>query len=154
MNVYENMEKLGIQILEPTPLGGIYSPVRPFGDKLIYTSGTGGANAIDKDITGKLGKDLTLEQGQEMARRCALNIISNLHHAIGDLNQIKCFVKLLAFVASDDEFYQQPQVVNGASQLIRDIFGEEIGMPARSAVGVNVLPGNIPVEIEAIVELR
>lgn len=154
MNVYENLERIGLELPGPTKPGGIYTTVLPFGDKLIYTSGTSGSNDTDPDMSGKLGRELTLEQGQEMARRCALNIISNLHHTIGDLNRIKKFVKLLAFVASDDEFYQQPQVINGASKLLLEIFGEEAGMPARSAIGVNVLPGNIPVEIEAIVELK
>ena len=70
------------------------------------------------------------------------------------MNRIKSFVKVLAFVASDDQFYSQPLVANGGSQLLVDVFGYEIGCPARSAIGVNVLPGNIPVEIELLVELK
>lgn len=154
MDVYARMKELGVDILPPTPKGGIYTPVMPFGDKLLYVSGTGDVNSDGKGSEGKLGREFTLEQGQEIARKCAINIISNLHHAIGDLNRIKRFVKMLAFVASADDFYRQPQVVNGASALIRDIFGEEAGLPARSAIGVNVLPGNLPVEIEVLLELK
>lgn len=154
MDVYTRMKDMGITLLPPTPAGGIYSPVQFFGEKLVYTSGTGGQNKIDQDMVGRVGGELTLEEGQEMARRCALNLLSNLHYSIGDLNRIKKFVKLLGFVNSADDFYQQPQVINGASALLRDLFGEEAGMPARSAIGVNVLPGNIPVEIELLLELK
>lgn len=154
MDVYEKLKSLGLEISPATPKGGIYTPIMPFADKLLYVSGTGDVDPSGKGSAGKLGKDFTLEQGQEIAAKCAMNIISNLHHAIGDLNTIKRFVKLLAFVASADDFYQQPQVVNGASQRILDIFGEEAGLPARSAIGVNVLPGNLPVEIEALIELK
>lgn len=154
MDVYERMKELGMELGEPTPAGGIYSPVRFFGGSLVYTSGTGGKRAGLPDKTGRVGRDLTLEEGQEMARRCALNLLANLHCAVGDLNRIKNFVKMLAFVNSADDFFEQPAVANGASELIRQVFGEEIGLAARSAIGVHVLPGNIPVEIELLVELK
>ena len=83
-----------------------------------------------------------------------LNILAVLQREIGDLNRVTNVVKMLAFVASDDEFYQQPQVANGASNLLGELFGQEVGIPARSAIGVNVLPGNLPVEIEAIFEFK
>ena len=105
-------------------------------------------------VIGKVGRDLTLEQGQLAARNCMLNLLANLHYKIGDLNKIKRFVKVLAFVNSADDFYQQPQVVNGGSELIRDLFGEEAGLPARSAIASNALPGNIACEIEVLVELK
>ena len=82
-----------------------------------------------------------------------LNLLANLQDKVGDLNKIKRFVKVLAFVNSTDDFTSQPQVVNGGSELLRDIFGEETGVPARSAIGVNALPGNIACEIEVIAEL-
>ena len=154
MDVYARIKQLGLTILPPTPKGGIYTPIMPFAEKLLYVSGTGDVDSTGKGSSGKLGSDFTLEEGQAIACKCALNIISNLHHHIGDLNKIKKFVKVLAFVASANDFYQQPQVVNGASELIRDIFGKEAGLPARSAIGVNVLPGNLPVEIEALLELK
>ena len=104
--------------------------------------------------TAVVGKDLTLEQGQLAARNCMLNLLANLQDKIGDLNKIKRFVKVLAFVNSADDFYMQPQVVNGGSELIRDLYGEENGLPARSAIASNALPGNIAVEIEVLVELK
>lgn len=154
MDVYAKLKELGIEILEHTPKGGIYTSVLPFAGRLAYVSGTSAAAKCRECRLGKLGKDLTLEEGQEEARFCMINILSNLHHDLGDLNRIKRFVKMLAFVASADDFYQQPQVANGASSLLQDIFGEEGGLPARSAIGVNVLPGNIPVEIEMLLELK
>jgi enamine deaminase RidA (YjgF/YER057c/UK114 family) len=96
--------------------------------------------------------EYTVEQGQEAARYCILNLLANLQAKIGDLNRIKRIVKMLCFVAGSDTFYAQPQVANGGSQLLIDIFGTEAGCCARSAIGVNALPGNIPVEIELLVE--
>lgn len=154
MDVYEKLKVLGLELREPIPAGGIYSPIRFFGDNLVYVSGTGGYTLDGEMMTGRVGRELTLEEGQEMARRCALNIISNLHHTIGDLNRIKSFVKILAFINSADDFLQQPAVANGASALLQEVFGENVGLPSRSAIGVNVLPGNIPVEIEMLLELK
>ena len=154
MKVEEKIAGMGISLPQPPQSGGVYIPVREFGQNLLYASGFGPAVDGLDPIIGKVGREVTLEQGQEAARRCALNLLAALKAAAGDLDRIKRVVKLLVFVASDDEFYQQPQVGNGASQLLVDIFGEEIGLAARSAVGMNVLPGNIPVEVEALVELK
>lgn len=150
-DVYAKMKELGIQLPPPPPAGGIYTPVVDFSENLLYCSGCGPG---DFKPLGKVGKDVTLEEAQEASRRCMLNLLTNLEVKIGNLNKIKRFVKVLAFVASDDNFTQQPQVVNGGSQLLVDLFGDVIGKPARSAIGVNVLPGNIPVEIEVLVELQ
>lgn len=150
-DVYAKMKELGIQLPPPPPAGGIYTPVVDFSETLLYCSGCGPG---DFEPLGKVGRDVTLEEAQEASRRCMLNLLTNLEVKIGDLNKIKRFVKVLAFVASDDDFVQQPQVVNGGSQLLVDLFGDVVGKPARSAIGVNVLPGNIPVEIEVLVELK
>ena len=83
-----------------------------------------------------------------------LNLLANLDAKTGDLNKIKRFVKVLAFVNSADDFDKQPQVVNGGSNLLVDLFGEEVGCPARTAIGVNTLPGGIACEIEVLVELK
>ncbi len=107
----------------------------------------------DTNYKGKLGAEISLEEGCEAAKNCMLNVLAVLKEKIGDLDKIKSCVKMLVFVASDNEFYNQPQVANAATQLLIDIFGEEIGSPSRSAIGVNVLPGNIPVEIELLVEI-
>ena len=144
----------GMALPKPPQRGGVYLPVREFGCNLFYASGFGPAMEGVEPVLGKLGREVTLEQGQEAARLCTLNLLSALKAAVGDLDRVKRIVKLLVFVASDDDFYFQPQVANGASQLLVDAFGEEAGLAARSAVGMNVLPGNIPVEVEALIELK
>jgi len=152
MDVYERMRELGIVLPEAPAKGGVYAPAKEVGDGLVYLSGCGPA-IEGETLLGKLGADLTIEQGQECAKNAMLNVLAVLQKKIGDLNKVKNVVKILVLVAGTDDFYQQPQVANGASQLLVDIFGEEIGAPSRSAIGVNALPGNIPVEIEAIFEI-
>ena len=154
MDIYKKLEELNIEILQAPKKGGIYNSVRSFGGNMAYVSGTAPNNSRDEDIVGKLGSDLSIADGQEAARRCAVNIISVLHHELGDLNKIKSLVKILGFVSSSSEFGEQPQVINGASQVFKDVFGDEVGLPARSAIGVNALPWNIPVEIELLLELK
>ena len=153
MDVYDNIKKAGIKIPNPPAPAGIYTPVREFSDKLLYTSGIGPLKDGKALMTGKLGGELDIQQGQEAARITIVNLISAVEAAIGDLNKIKRIVKVLGFVASTNDFCDQPKVMNGASQILIDIFGEEKGKAARSAIGVNVLPMNIPVEIEAVIEL-
>ena len=153
MDVYAKMKEMGIALPTPTAKGGLYTPVVEFGDHLLYCSGCG-PQLEGTSVEGKLGRDLTVEQGQEAARRCMLNLLANLDAKLGDLNRIKRFVKVLAFVNSADDFAQQPQVVNGGSQLLMDLFGEERGLPARTAIGVNATPGNIAVEIELLAEFE
>ena len=101
---------------------------------------------------GKVGSDLTVEQGQEAARYCVLGALSNLHHFLGDLNKIKGLVKTLGFVQSAEGFIRQPEVINGASALLQEIWGED-GLGARSAIGVYQLPQGVGVEIEFIFEI-
>ena len=127
--------------------------MQEFGEKFLYCSGCGPDIGDGNVITGKLGKDLTLEEGQKAAYNCMLNLLSNLNAKTGDLNRIKRFVKVLGFVNSADGFAQQPQVINGFSAPLAEIFGEEKGLPARTAIGTNATPGNIAVEIEVLVEL-
>ena len=154
MKVEAKLESMGYKLPAPPARGGVYTPIREFGDNLLSASGFGPAIEGVEPIIGKVGKEVTLEDGQEVARRCTLNLLSALKALVGDLDRVKRIVKLLVFVASDDEFYQQPQVANGASQLFVDLFGVEAGLAARSAIGMNVLPGNIPVEVEAVIELK
>ncbi|MGI6068932.1 MAG: RidA family protein [Blautia sp.] len=151
-NVYDKLNEMGITLPAPPPKGGVYTPVMEFGDKLLYCSGCGPDIGNGNTVLGKLGKDLTVEEGQKAAYNCMLNLLANLDAKLGDLNRIKRFVKVLGFVNSADDFYQQPMVINGGSNLILDIFGEEKGLPARTAIGTNATPGNIAVEIEVLVE--
>ena len=153
-NVNEKMERLGITLPNPPTPGGVYKPAVEFGDKLVYSSGCGPqVNGVPVH-TGRLGSDLTIAQGQEAAIACIKNVLSVVKAQIGDLDRIRRVVKILAFVSSDNHFFDQPTVINPASQLLIDIFGDEAGRAARSAIGVNALPGNIPVEIEVLFELK
>ena len=122
------------------------------GDHLLYCSGCGPDIGDGHNIVGKVGGDLTLEQGQKAAYNCMLNLLANLDAKLGDLNRIKRCVKVLGFVNCTDDFAQQPQVINGGSNLLFELFGEEKGLPARTAMGTNSCPGNIAVEIEMLVE--
>lgn len=151
MDVYEKMKRMNITLPKPPAKGGVYSPAKRFGQGLVYISGCG--PVLDAPITGKLGQDFTTEQGQVFARNCMLNVLAVLEAEIGDLRKVKNLVKLLTMVASAADFYEQPLVANGGSQLLMDLFGPELTAPARSAIGVNVLPGNIPVETEALFEI-
>ncbi|MGD9567957.1 MAG: RidA family protein [Sedimentibacter sp.] len=151
MDVYEKIKELGYEIPELPPKGGIYKPVKQVGN-MLYVSGQGATNKGIPVIVGKVGAERTIEEGQEAARICALNALSTLHDFLGDLNKIKSLVKTLGFVASADNFNQQPKVIDGASRLFADIYGDD-GIGARSAIGVNELPGNITVEIEFIFEI-
>lgn len=150
-DVYEKLKELNVTLPAAPPKGGVYAPAKAFGERLVYISGCG--PVIDEKIVGKLGKEFDKDQGYEYAKNCMLNVLAVLENEIGDLNKVKSPVKILAFVASENDFYDQPYVANGGSQLLVDLFGAE-GAPSRSAIGVNVLPGNIPVEIEAIFELK
>jgi len=154
MCVYEKLKELDVTLPKAPPRGGVFTPVKQFGGKLAYVSGCGPDLNGELFKKGKLGTEVTLEEGREAAKCCALNILTLIHEAIGDLNQIKTIGKMLAFVASDPTFYEQPKVINGASEFLEALFGAEIGLGARSAIGTNVLPGNIPVEIELLIELK
>ena len=151
MDVYAKLKEMGITLPEPPAKGGIYTPVMEFGDKLLYCSGCGPAIGSE-NVIGKVGKDLTLEEGQKAAYNCVLNLLANLDAKLGDLNKIKRFVKVLGFVHSADDFTQQPQVINGGSPLLLALFGAAKGLPARTAIGTNATPGGIAVEIEVLVE--
>lgn len=154
MNIYDALKEKGIVLPAPPPKGGVYTPVQEFGTHFLYCSGCGPDLGNGNNFIGKVGQDLTLENGQKAAYNCMLNLLANLEAKTGDLNKIKRFIKMLAFVNSADSFSQQPQVINHAYNLLIDIFGEKAGCPARTAIGVNTLPGGIACEIEVLVELK
>ena len=121
---------------------------------LVFLSGHGPINDKGQNVTGKLGKDLTIEEGYAAARLVCLDLLSTLKDATGgDLGKVKRIVKILGLVNCTPEFADQPKVMNGCSDLLVAVFGEK-GKHARSAVGTNALPGNIAVEIEMVVELE
>jgi enamine deaminase RidA (YjgF/YER057c/UK114 family) len=152
MDVYEKMKELVITLPKAPAKAGAYAQVKEFGQGLVYVSGCG--PNITEPIKGKLGKEFTVEQGQGFARNCMLNVLAVLEANIGDLRKIKNCVKILTMVAGTDDFYDQPAVANGGSQLLIDLFGPEAGTPSRSAIGVNALPFNFPVETEGLFELK
>eukprot|EP01039_Chlorochromonas_danica_P007026 gene7026-7770_t len=104
-------------------------------------------------LVGKVGKDVSVEEGYEAAKTAGLNLLATLKHNLGDLDKVKRVVKLTGFVNCVDGFSQQPAVVNGCSDLMLKVFGEKTGAHTRSAIGTNSLPLGVPVEVEAIVEL-
>jgi enamine deaminase RidA (YjgF/YER057c/UK114 family) len=121
---------------------------------MLYVSGHGPAKVSDRTpVQGRVGADLTTEQGKECARAVGLNILSTVRQTLGSLDKVKRLIKTLGMVNCTADFKEQPQVINGFSELMAEIFGEDAGVGARSAVGMGSLPANIPVEIECIFEV-
>jgi len=148
----ERIKTLGIQLIPPTaPIANYVKAVRT--GNLIFLSGHGPDKPDGGQIFGKLGKDLSIEQGQAAARLTAISLVSTLKAYVGDLNRVKRVVKVMGLVNCTDGFGQQPAVMNGCSNLLVDIFGDK-GKHARTSVGVNALPNNIAVEIEMVVEVE
>ena len=153
MTFENNIKKLNIVLPNaPAPVGS-YVATKIVG-KLLYISGQISINDNGELIKGKLGKELKTEDGYKAAERCALNIISQAKKACdNDLTKIKSCIKLTGYVNSDNDFNDQPKVINGASDLISSIFGES-GKHARAAVSANSLPLGVAVEVDAIFELK
>jgi len=151
MTVKGRIKELGLILPPAPPSGGIYKPVVITGN-LIYISGQPPAREDGSLIKGKVGADLSLEEGQLAAKQTGLTMLATLSRELGDLDRIGRLIKSLGMVNCLSDFEQQPQVINGYSQLMVDVLGEDKGKGARSAVGMT-LPGNIAVEIEAVFEL-
>jgi enamine deaminase RidA (YjgF/YER057c/UK114 family) len=148
----DNLKSLGITLpKQSAPIANYVNYVRT--GNLIYFSGSGPSVESQGYVKGKLGKDMTIEQGKEAARITGINLIANLKNAIGDLNKVKRIVKVLGMVNSTEDFTDQPKVMNGFSDLMVAVFGEK-GKHARSAVWMAALPMNMAVEIEMIVEVE
>jgi enamine deaminase RidA (YjgF/YER057c/UK114 family) len=148
----KKLKELGIELYAPTkPMANYVKAVRT--GNLLFLAGHGPTKADGSNITGKVGADLTTEQGYEAAKQTAISILSTLKGELGDLNKVKRVVKVLGMVNCTDTFTDQPKVINGFSDLMVAVFGEK-GKHARSAVGMNALPSNIAVEIEIIVEVE
>ncbi|MBN1475277.1 RidA family protein [Candidatus Sumerlaeota bacterium] len=147
----DRLRELGIALPDtPRPVAA-YVPAVQTGN-LVFTAGQIPLVEGKLCCTGTVGRDLTLEQGTECARICALNALAAIRGLIGDLDRIERVVKINGWVASADDFTDQPRVMNGASELIAQIFGEA-GQHARAALGVNALPLGAPVEVEMIVQI-
>lgn len=154
-SVYDRLKERGLSLPQLPPVPKTLDLARYLSDDTLYVSGTGPNNPGLEEIHGKVPTTVSEEEAYIAAQRVALSALAVIESEIGDLNRIVSFVKLLAFVACDDpSFSRQHIVANGASQLLIDLFGEEIGKSARSAVGVYSLPGDIPIEIEMIVKFK
>ena len=152
MSASENLKKLNINLPPaPDPVGA-YVAFKKSG-KLIFISGQLPIDSNGKPIKGKIGKDLSLEDGQKAAKFCAINILAQAKKAAGgDLDKIKKCIKITGFVNSTDNFIDQPKVINPASELLSSVFGDD-GKHARAAVSTNSLPLGVAVEIDAIFEV-
>ena len=155
-DVEEKIKKLNIELPTPGEPIANYVPTVRFSETknsmLVYVSGTGPRKENGDYLTGRLGDDMTIEEGYDAAKLTGINILASLKKEIGDLNKIKRFVKVIGMVNSTADFYQQPAVINGFSDFIVEVFGDR-GKHARSAVGMVSLPSNIAVEIEVVVEV-
>ncbi|MBS1253559.1 MAG: hypothetical protein MAG451_02608 [Anaerolineales bacterium] len=150
--VEQKLKELGQELPEPPNPVAAYVPAVEV-NGLLFTSGSGPIESGAIKYHGKVGHDLTVEEGYQAARLTMLNLLAVVRQALGSLDRVERIVKVTGLVASAPGFNQQPEVMNGASHLLEQLFGEQ-GRHARSAIGVNELPFNTPVEIEMIVKVR
>jgi len=152
-DIDSKLAQLGLS-LPPAPKPvGLYKPVLVVGN-LAYVSGHGPLQSDGTLILGRVGADLTLEQGQAAARQTGLAMLATLRAGLGSLDKIARVVKILGLVRCTDDFGQTPAVINGFSQLFVDLWGSDLGIGVRSALGTNALPGGMAVEVEAIFEIK
>jgi enamine deaminase RidA (YjgF/YER057c/UK114 family) len=149
----EQVKKLKLELPPPQKSGNTLVPAVRVGD-VLYVSGHGPTGADGKAIVGKVGQDMDVKQAQEAARLVGLRVLSVVRAELGSLNKVVRLVKVLGMVNATPDFKQQPMVINGFSDLMVQVFGETAGKGARSAVGMGSLPGGIPVEIEAIFQVK
>ncbi len=152
MEIEAHLKKLGLTLPDPPKPVGAYLTARQAGN-LLFLSGTTCYTPDGLLFKGRLGKELTLSEGYASARQTMLNLLSVAKTALGDLDRVEGVVKLNGYVNSTPDFERQPEVINGASDLLEQVFGER-GKHARTSIGVNALPGNIPVEIEMVLQVR
>lgn len=152
MTAEQRLEELNIQLPDAPQPVAIYRPAVQVGN-LLFVSGHGPNRADGTQITGKVGVELTAEEAKEAARVTGLCILSTVRNSLGSLDRVVRVVKVLGMVNATPDFGEQPQVINGFSELMMEVFGDP-GKGARSAVGMGSLPGNIPVEVEAIFEVE
>lgn len=149
----EQIKKLNLELLPPQKSANALVPAVRAGD-MLYVSGHTPTGADGKSIVGKVGQDLDVKQAQEAARRIALRVLGVVRAELGSLNRVVRLVKTLGMVNATPDFKDQPQVINGYSNLMVEVFGEAAGKGARSAVGMGSLPGGVAVEIESIFQVK
>jgi enamine deaminase RidA (YjgF/YER057c/UK114 family) len=153
MSAEAKIAELDLDLPAPPPPAGVYKPIVVV-DNVAYLSGHGPVQKDGSLTVGRVGEDLDLEGGYAAARLTGLALLATLREHLGSLDKVKRVVKTLGLVSSTNDFLQHPQVINGCSELFAEVFGDERGIGARSAIATNVLPGNIPVEIEMIIEVE
>jgi enamine deaminase RidA (YjgF/YER057c/UK114 family) len=152
MNAEQKLKEMGVVLPEsPKPVANYVRTVRT--GNLLFVSGHGPYDNGKTVLSGKLGKEVTVEEGYRAARNVALNCLASIRESLGSLDKVRRVVKLLGMVNCTEDFRDQPKVMNGASDLLVEVFGEA-GRHARSAVGMQALPNQIPVEIEMILEVE
>jgi enamine deaminase RidA (YjgF/YER057c/UK114 family) len=153
MSVEQKLSELNLSLPILLTSKGIYKRCLEVGN-LLYVSGHVSINSDGSSITGKIGKDLSDDEGKAAARQCGLAILSSIKDHFGNLGKIKRVVKILGMVNSTPEYTNHPVVINGCSELYVQLWGDDNGKGVRSAVGMGSLPGNVAVEIEAVFELK
>ncbi len=153
MSIAARLTELGIELPPPPKPAGNYVPGVQVGN-LLFMSGCGPRNPDGSSITGKVGADLTTQEGYAAARLVGLNMLANIKAVVGDLDKVKRVVKVLGMVNATPDFTEHPKVINGYSDLMVEVFGEDAGRAGRSAVGMGSLPFQIAVEVEMILELK
>ena len=152
MTATERLQALGLTLPPPPAPIGNYVPYR-IGGNLLFLSGVGPRKADGGLITGKVGGTLSIEQGYEAAKICALNMLTNMITALGSLDRVDTILKVLGMVNAGPDFQQHPKVIDGCTDLLVAVFGDN-GRPARSAVGMASLPRDIAVEVEAVILIK
>lgn len=148
----KKLEELGIILPKKDRRGKGMVAIRQYKD-LLFVSGTGPNSEGKPSVTGKLGSELSLEEGYQAARLCGINMLAIVKDYVGDLDRVSGIMKVFGLVASSPDFYDQPAVMHGFSDLMAEVLGDR-GLHSRSAMGTCCLPGNIPVEVEAIFQIR
>lgn len=151
-NIEEKLKAMGLSLPIIPPSKAIYKSCLTVGNQL-YVSGHVSLHTDGTYITGKLGQDLDEEQGKIAARQCGLAILSSIKKHLGSLDKVKRVIKLLGMVNCTPDYAKQPLIINGCSELFRDLWGEENGVGVRSAVGMGSLPNQVAVEVEALFEI-
>jgi enamine deaminase RidA (YjgF/YER057c/UK114 family) len=153
MSIEARLKELGIELPPPPkPVGNYVGGVQV--GNLLFMSGCGPRRPDNTSVTGKVGADLTTEQAYDAARLVGLNMLANVKSVLGDLDKVKRIVKVLGMVNATPDFKEHPQVINGFSDLMVEVFGEDAGKAGRSAVGMGSLPSQIAVEVEMILEVK
>ena len=152
MSAEDHVKELGLDLSNPPKPAGNYVPAIRVGN-IVYLSGHGPVRPDGTSVTGKVGAELSVEEGYDAARLVGIGLLSSLKAQLGSLDKVRRVVKTLGMVNAAPDFTDHPQVINGASDIFREVFGEN-GIGARSAVGMGSLPFQIPVEVEMIIEVE